>query len=711
MVITWEAAKPQTDPTLGIAVPAPPARSAANRLVTVGDSLTQGFQSLAISKTDLSWPALLAEAVGLSGNDFRYPTYEGHGGLPFNLEVCVRGLQAKFGRLNLGKDPLAVLWLLAFAHELKHWWMHEADRSWNPPPGLNHNLAVYSYDLQTACTRTVEQIEATIAKPPHGFFHPLVPNDVDRAARRVLAHAERSMYPPRCGDRALGRQGGIETLVVALGSNNVLDVVIGLSYQWSFDEATRAHGRIWSPNLFATDWEQLMELVRQVDADHVILATVPHVTIVPLCAAAGNRLRVDSRYFEHYTHYWLRDDFDPDRDPHLTGDQARAIDSAIDQYNGVIVASVEQARRSGLDWYVFEMSGLLDRLAWRRYLNQPEARPSWWDEAGGAYPLPGPMSQLAPAPGHEVLRSRHERAHVRRAHRARRGPPDDDRLRPGGRRGGEDHEGRGSRVGQRRRLRPPRPAGHPRRPATRDAQRGPSYRGLAERAHRRREGAPAPAAPGEQATALNPSQREGGPQRDRREDDRGEDPVPESRAVLLVMDFQHGIVERIGETSVVDAASRAIEAARSTRSGGHVRPGRLPPGFPEVAEANAGFSAVARTGDAMTEHHPATQVHTALEPRPDEPIIVKRRVEHAFSGSDLDVLLRSAGAGELVLAGLATGGVVLSTIRQAADLDYRLTVLSDACADPDPEIHRVLIEKVFPRQARVTTTDEWIATL
>ncbi len=397
MVITWEAAKPQTDPTLGIAVPAPPARSAANRLVTVGDSLTQGFQSLAISKTDLSWPALLAEAVGLSGNDFRYPTYEGHGGLPFNLEVCVRGLQAKFGRLNLGKDPLAVLWLLAFAHELKHWWMHEADRSWNPPPGLNHNLAVYSYDLQTACTRTVEQIEATIAEPPHGFFHPLVPNDVDRAARRVLAHAERSMSLLDAAI-ALGRQGGIETLVVALGSNNVLDVVIGLSYQWSFDEATRAHGRIWSPNLFATDWEQLMELVRQVDADHVILATVPHVTIVPLCAAAGNRLRVDSRYFEHYTHYWLRDDFDPDRDPHLTGDQARAIDSAIDQYNGVIVASVEQARRSGLDWYVFEMSGLLDRLAWRRYLNQPEARPSWWDEAGGAYPLPGPMSQLAPRP-------------------------------------------------------------------------------------------------------------------------------------------------------------------------------------------------------------------------------------------------------------------------------------------------------------------------
>jgi nicotinamidase-related amidase len=72
------------------------------------------------------------------------------------------------------------------------------------------------------------------------------------------------------------------------------------------------------------------------------------------------------------------------------------------------------------------------------------------------------------------------------------------------------------------------------------------------------------------------------------------------------------------------------------------------------------------------------------------------------------VLLRGAGADTLVLAGIATSGVVLSTLRQAADLDYGLTVLSDACADPDPEVHRVLIEKVFPKQAQVTTADEWV---
>ena len=81
----------------------------------------------------------------------------------------------------------------------------------------------------------------------------------------------------------------------------------------------------------------------------------------------------------------------------------------------------------------------------------------------------------------------------------------------------------------------------------------------------------------------------------------------------------------------------------------------------------------------------------------------------AFTGSDLEVLLRGLGAGTLVLTGIATSGVVLSTVRQAADLDYRLVVLSDACLDAEPEVHRVLIEKVFPRQATVQTVAQWAA--
>jgi nicotinamidase-related amidase len=186
---------------------------------------------------------------------------------------------------------------------------------------------------------------------------------------------------------------------------------------------------------------------------------------------------------------------------------------------------------------------------------------------------------------------------------------------------------------------------------------------------------------------------------------------PGARPVLLLMDFQHAIVERLGSQSVVDAAAGALKAAR--RAGIPVMFVRVAfrPGAPEVSANNATFGPLAATrGEGYTQDHPATQVHSAFAPKGDEPVIVKRRVS-AFSGSDLDVLLRGAGADHLILAGIATSGVVLSTVRQAADLDYRITVLEDACADHDEEVHRVLTTKVFPRQATVSSVKEWAGSL
>jgi nicotinamidase-related amidase len=100
----------------------------------------------------------------------------------------------------------------------------------------------------------------------------------------------------------------------------------------------------------------------------------------------------------------------------------------------------------------------------------------------------------------------------------------------------------------------------------------------------------------------------------------------------------------------------------------------------------------------------------SIDPKPTEMVITKRRVS-AFAGSDLEVILRGHKIDHLVLTGIATSGVVLSTLRQAADMDYRISVLSDACADRDPEVHSVLLNKVFPRQAEVLTVDQWTAGL
>jgi hypothetical protein len=116
----------------------------------------------------------------------------------------------------------------------------------------------------------------------------------------------------------------------------------------------------------------------------------------------GGKVRPGSRYFPYYTRPWISDsDFDVGHDPSITEDDARAVDSAIDQYNDAITAVVADARRRGRDWYLLDIAGLLDRLASRRYVNDPQARPPWWRP----YPLPPELAALSPVPDSRFLTS------------------------------------------------------------------------------------------------------------------------------------------------------------------------------------------------------------------------------------------------------------------------------------------------------------------
>jgi nicotinamidase-related amidase len=181
-------------------------------------------------------------------------------------------------------------------------------------------------------------------------------------------------------------------------------------------------------------------------------------------------------------------------------------------------------------------------------------------------------------------------------------------------------------------------------------------------------------------------------------------------SALLIMDVQRGVVDRFGSDEGLLA--RLGAAATTARGAGiqvvYVVVG-FRPGYPEVSERNKGFAAVTGSG-RFSDGDPGAAIHPAVAPQPGEVIVTKRRVS-AFAGSDLDVVLRSASVDHLILAGIATSGVILSTVRQAADLDYRLTVLSDGCLDADPEVHQVLLGKVFPRQADVVDIADWSAGL
>lgn len=178
------------------------------------------------------------------------------------------------------------------------------------------------------------------------------------------------------------------------------------------------------------------------------------------------------------------------------------------------------------------------------------------------------------------------------------------------------------------------------------------------------------------------------------------------RECLLVMDYQAEIVARY---KAADCAARTAQVLETARTDGilvvFVQVG-FRPGFPEVSPRNRGFSAAKAAGQFMLGN-PATEIDSRVAPLASEPVVVKHRVG-AFHATDLRQLLGAHGVERLVLAGIATSGVVLSTVRDAADRDYELTVLSDCCADTDPEVHRTLLERVFPRQARVITSAEWI---
>jgi len=179
-----------------------------------------------------------------------------------------------------------------------------------------------------------------------------------------------------------------------------------------------------------------------------------------------------------------------------------------------------------------------------------------------------------------------------------------------------------------------------------------------------------------------------------------------NNTTLLVMDMQPVIVGTF--PNAINVVSKVGQAIAHARQNGlrviYVTVG-FRQGAPEVSTNNKGVAAAKQKFGSLKMDEFA-RVHPDLAPQEGDITVLKRRLS-AFSGSDLDMVLRAFGIQHLVLAGLSTGGVVLSTLREAVDKDYRLTVLADCCADADEEVHRVLTTKIFPRHADVFTGSEY----
>jgi nicotinamidase-related amidase len=180
-----------------------------------------------------------------------------------------------------------------------------------------------------------------------------------------------------------------------------------------------------------------------------------------------------------------------------------------------------------------------------------------------------------------------------------------------------------------------------------------------------------------------------------------------AHTAVLSMDLQAGVVSvYVKDDGLLARAADVIASGR--RAGAaivHVKVG-LRPNVPEASPRNAFLSAVkASIPHQRFFQNESGAIHPAVAPAESDVIVTKSRVS-AFAGTDLDLLLRAQDRHTLVVFGVATSGVVLSTVLQAADLDYRVLVVSDCCADNDHELHDALVQKALPRQATVVSADE-----
>lgn len=341
-------------------------------LVAIGDSLTIGFQSGAIYKPQHSFPAMIAEALG--DGSFTTPKFDDDdgtvGGLPMNLEILLRQLEKKY--------PLHVKpWNFPFALFTINKWLDTVEKFWEKGAGAHYpvlsevpgNLGVLSFTLQDSFIITPELCrQALIGKNCNERF---LTNQIPvfpfyRAALRTINATGSGMSQLKCVGQIASSEG-IENLIIALGPNNCLGAPIDLSITFSQNEdlLKPLHNRncnLYLPKHFEQLYRQVQKQVgdMQTGVKRVFCTTIPHVMIPPVTRGQGNR--DDEGYYEYYTRPWIWDKtFDPAIHPFLRRDQAKLIDSFVDEYNCIIN---KIAQESG--WMVVDICSFLDTVAFRR---------------------------------------------------------------------------------------------------------------------------------------------------------------------------------------------------------------------------------------------------------------------------------------------------------------------------------------------------------
>ena len=358
------------------------------KLITIGDSISQGFMSGGAARTDLSYSTLIARSLGIH-SDYRYPKWP-LGGMPLNLETLLRYLSRYYGDDIWGpfEWSSAAIRITNFMDRLEDYYERgEGDfRREDLDAGTGyHNLASFGFTISDAWQVTPEICLSQLM--PNGIERPsddmfgLPSNAFYRSAMRILNPGGNASYTANKYRSQLEwlRQytemdSGVENLVLWLGSNNALGTVLHMKIEEppqsvttfaKLDHLDRAPYNLWTEDLFRSDYEELLDRILKVmdSQEHnakqsdwrIFVGTIPAVTIAPIAKGVGKTVPVKdpfkvlgerAHYYEYYTYFVFNaDDARSASVPALDREDALRIDTRIAAFNKVIKKVVAQKNK------------------------------------------------------------------------------------------------------------------------------------------------------------------------------------------------------------------------------------------------------------------------------------------------------------------------------------------------------------------------------
>lgn len=346
---------------------------AKHKLVVIGDSLSQGFNNGGIYRTDINFPSFLKNCM-VPEPEFDQPRFTAQAGIPLNLEVLVRGLSEEFGDDIEWTEYLpAAAHMVSTLRRIKNYWEGgiidlAVDRS-KP----YHNQSVWGFSVSDSWVVNEQNSREYIETHKESFtvFDMLPTHAKFTTARLVLNPSFQEVFQQNTqldNVKVLQENGGIENLIVCLGHNNIMGAATDLKMIWSEEKdlekfpAERKH-TVFRPEHFEKIYRKMAEKIHKIGVQRVFVPTIPYVTIPPVCRGVNSNLSSQRLgYFDYYTRFWIWDEeFDPDKHPHLTKDQAIHLDLTVDEFNSIIRRVAKE-----YDWHVVPMAKYVAAMARRR---------------------------------------------------------------------------------------------------------------------------------------------------------------------------------------------------------------------------------------------------------------------------------------------------------------------------------------------------------